>query len=50
LTVDFQRYCGLIEKEILKFYRPNLKKAIPKLISSGDLPPKATVKMVMKVI
>jgi hypothetical protein len=50
LNSDFAEICGFTEKEILKYYKPNLKKAIPKLISSGHLPPKASVKMLMKVI
>jgi hypothetical protein len=50
LHPKFSTICGFTEKEILKYYKPNLKRTIPKLISSGHLPPKATVKMLMKVI
>ncbi|MDR1036869.1 MAG: AAA family ATPase, partial [Deltaproteobacteria bacterium] len=51
LTLDskFSEICGFTEKEILDYYEPNLEEAIPKLISSGDLPPEATVDMLMKV-
>jgi hypothetical protein len=52
LTLDskFSEICGFTEKEIIDNYRPNLEEAIPNLISSGDLPPKATVEMLMKLI
>ncbi|MDR1036279.1 MAG: AAA family ATPase, partial [Deltaproteobacteria bacterium] len=52
LTLDskFSEICGFTKQEILDYYKPNLEEAIPKLISSGDLPPESTVEMLMKVI
>jgi hypothetical protein len=52
LTLDskFSEICGFTEKEIVDYYKSNLEDAIPELISSGDLPPEATVEMLMKVV
>jgi hypothetical protein len=52
LTLDskFSEICGFTEKEIVDYYKSNLENAIPELISSGDLPPEANLKMLMKVI
>jgi hypothetical protein len=52
LTLDstFSEICGFTKNEIVDYYKSNLEDAIPELISSGDLPPEATLKMLMKVI
>jgi hypothetical protein len=46
----FHAICGFTKNEIIKYYKPNLKKTIPKVISSGHLQHKATVKMIMNAI